>query len=314
MSGESTVTLPVAAKPIGEALAVYCKRPAGETVDELFGHETVRAILDAPDNLRPSPRDPVRASLALSAIAAALICVALPISSMTFALVVILATGTALFAGQPWIEYMRDRVMNRHEKSRAELAALAGSTVQKRNIQSLEEFRRQIGNGSLKAYAVSPSGAVKVLAGKDLACFAADHGRVLLVSENHNDWFSVRARPIPQGEIWINLGGTIARSQLTAKSLIEEPDEDRYQRRVAWIREQAQERGQGSGALISGLAIIEAMRHPEVRGQPFTRAMPTIQAVLKGPAASESIINKMHSGNYPEFETALHALPLEDLP
>ena len=101
---------------------------------------------------------------------------------------------------------------------------------------------------------------------------------------------------------------------MTAKTLIDEPDEDRYRRRVTWIREQSLARGQNGGALISGLAVIEAMRHPDVRGQPFTKAISVIQSVLVGPATSESVIKKMHSGNYPEFETALQALPLEDLP
>lgn len=152
------------------------------------------------------------------------------------------------------------------------------------------------------------------LAGKDLACFIADHGRILLASSNRNDWLSIPVRPIPQGDIWMDLGGAIARSQITARSLIDEVDEVRYQQRVAWIKELAHKRGEGTAPLTSGLAIIETMRHPDVRGMPFTKAMPIIRAVLKGPAASECIINEMHSGHYPEFETTLHAPPLEGLP
>lgn len=310
----SPVTLPVAAKPVGEALAIFCKRPAGETVEELFGPEAVHAICNAPTTARVPPRDPLRTLLALMAIAAIMASVVLPISQVASLLIALLAFGTATVAGRPWIEYWRGCLWNRRERTRAELAALTGNAVFKRNIQALEEFRRQIGNGTLKAYAVSLSGGVTLLSGKDLACFIADHGRILLVSGNRNDWLSIPARPIPQGDIWIDLGGAIARSQITARSLIDEVDEVRYQQRVAWIREQAHKRGQGTGPLTSGLAIIEAMRHSDVRGVPFTKAMPIIRAVLKGPAASESIINKMHSGNYPEFETALHALPLEDLP
>lgn len=314
MSGASTVTLPAGARPAAEALAVYCKRPATETVEELLGPDAVKAILSAPSPSNPAPRRPLRASLSLAAIAIALAGIALPISAGAFIALFLPTAAVALIAGKPWIDHVRDRYMNRHELSRADLAGLAGNAAQKRNLHSLEEFRRQLGNGTLKAYSVSPAGSPRPLAGHDLACFVADHGRILLVSVDHNDWAKVRARPLPRGEVWIDLGGVIARTQLTAKTLIDEPNEERYQLRIDWIRDRAMERGQFTGALISGLAIIDALRHPEVRSQPFTKAMPAIKAVLRGPAASDSVITKMNSGNYAEFETALHALPLEELP
>ncbi|WP_146130884.1 hypothetical protein [Sphingopyxis lindanitolerans] len=314
MNGASSATLPIGAKPVAEALALYCKRPSGDMVVDLLGRASVDAILKSPTIIPPLPNAPVRAALSLTALIAALAIIFLPMSGIATAVLLAVLAIVVLIAGKPWISYVRDRFMNRHEPTRADLAGLAGNAVQTRNVQSLEEFRRQIGSGALKTYSVSPSGAVKLLTGKALACFAADHGRILLVSENLNDWFQISARPLPQGAIWIDLGGAVARSRLTARTLINEPDEAHYQQRIAWIRERAIEHGQGSGALISGLAIIEAMRHPDVRGRPFTKAIPAIRAVLKGPAASDSIISKMHSGNYPEFETALHALPLEDLP
>ena len=248
------------------------------------------------------------------AIAAVVGAFALRRNDMTFLAILSIAVAVAWIAGRPWIDYLRHRYLNRHELPRADLAKLETNVAKKRNIHSLEEFRRQISRGTLKAYSVSPSGGATPLAGRDLACFGADHGRVLLVSENHNDWFSVRARPLPMGEIWVDLGGATARTQLTAKHLINEPDEQLYQQRVAWIRERAIERGQSTGVLVSGLAIIAAIRDPRVKGQPMSSALPTIRAVLSGNASSDSAITKMNSGNYVEFETALQALPLEDLP
>lgn len=291
---------------------MFCKRPPTATVEDLLGQPAVNAILNPP--MLPVPWHGKRATIAGVAIVTGIGVFALHRNDASFLAILVTAAVVALIAGKPWIDHIRDRYLNRHELSRADLAKLESNAVKKRNIHALEEYRRQIGYGTLKAYAVSPSGGATPLAGKDLACFVADHGRALLVSENHNDWINVRARPLPMGAIWIDLGGATARTQLTAKTLIDEADEQRYQQRVDWIRERAIERGQSTGVLVSGLAIITALRDPKVKGQAFSKTLPTIRTVLTGNASSDSVITKMNSGNYAEFETALQALPLEDLP
>lgn len=314
MVAGSILTLPSSAKPISEALAVYCKRSEDEKIADLIGEQPLRAILDAPKNSEPVPREPLRLAILVLALCVMGMAIVTKPNEPIFVAIACAWTVTTAIAAGPWIRYLRNRLLNRHEPTRPELAALAVNVVHKRNLQGLDELRKQIGDGHRKVYTVSPGGVVKLLTGNDLHCFGSDHGRILMVSADHRDWFSVKGRPLPQGDIWVDLGGTTARTQLTARDLIREPDQELFRLRMSWIYEQARQRNITGGALISGLAVIEAMRHPDVKGLPFAQALPVIKQVLRGPAASDSIINKMRSSNYPEFEAALHALPLEDLP
>lgn len=105
MSVASPVTLPVAANPVGEALAIFCKRPASDTVEKLFGPEAVHAIHNAPTTARVPPRDPWQTLPALMAIIVIVASVVLPISQAACLLIVLLAFATATVAGRPWIEY-----------------------------------------------------------------------------------------------------------------------------------------------------------------------------------------------------------------
>ena len=152
MNGANSATLPTGAKPVAEALALYCKRPSDEMVVDLLGRASVNAILKSPNIIPPLPSDPVRAVLSLAALIAALAVIFLPMGGIATAVLLALLAIVVLIAGKPWISYVRDRFMNRHELSRTDLARLAGNAVQTRNVQSLEEFRRQIGSGALKAY------------------------------------------------------------------------------------------------------------------------------------------------------------------
>lgn len=311
MSDASTLSLPKTARPVSEALVVFCMRPATESVEELLGTPVVAAILDAPAKATPVPWRLARTAVVVLALALVAIGIFTPIA-LGWQMLALLAV--AAMAGAPWLMNLRGILQNRRELTRTELARLTTNASQKRNLFSSEEFRRLVGGGSLQAYSVLPNGIVKPLTDRERLCFVADNGRILIVSTDHSRWMAIAARPLPEGEIWIDLGGRIARSQLTAKTLIEEQDGELYKRRMQWIRARASERGITTGALISGLAIIDALRHEDVIGKPLSKAMETVKLVLNGPAASDSAIIKMHSGNYTEFETALQALPLEDLP
>lgn len=307
-------SLPKSAKPVAEALAVFCKRPAAESVEELLGSEALLAILNAPDTMSPFPRHPLRASVSIAAIAITLAGAFLPIGAGAHFLLAIAMACVAVPVGKPWLDYYRDRYMNRHELSRTDLAKLATTATQKRNINSAEEFRRLIGSGTMKAYSVSPTGEVKLLTARQRRCFLADHGRMLLVSGDRNRWMPIKARPLPGGEIWIDLGGRHSSFEFNAADLIKEADEGLYQKRRAWIQAKANERGIRTGALISGLAIIEAFRDSRVAGLPLKEAIPKIQSICTGAASGETTISQMHSGNYREFEVALQSLPLDELP
>jgi hypothetical protein len=314
MQDEENSSLPRTARPVGEAMAVFCKRPATEPVEALFGAEPEAAILNAPATMLPFPRHPLRAAVSLIAIALAVGGSLLPIWRPAYAFIALALLSAAAAVGKPWLNYYRDKYMNRHELSRADLTKLAANAVQKRNINSAEVFRRLIGNGTLKAYSVSLGGEAKLLTDDQLRCFLADHGRILLVSEDRNRWMSIAARPLPDGEIWIDLGGRHSPHEFTAADLIKEKDEAVFQKRRNWIQAKAEERGIRTGALISGLAIIDAFRHPEIAGLPLKEAIPKVQAKCSGPASGETTIAQMHSGNYREFEIALQSLPLDEMP
>ena len=228
---------------------MYCKRPATETVEELLGQDAVKAILIAPSPLHPAPRQPWRASLSIAGIVVALAGVVLPITAGAFIALVLPTTVIALIAGKPWIDQFRDRYMNRHELSCADLARLASNAGQKRNMHSLEELRRQLGKGNTQSLLRVTLRHCKAVGGEGPRLFCcrswthpSGQRRSQRMGQNSR---ANRCRLGKSGSIWC---GVIARNQLTAKTLIDEPDEERYQQRAHWIRERAKERGQTTGA------------------------------------------------------------------
>lgn len=314
LMGKTKVSLPPSAQPVAEALAVFCLRPVTTSIEELLGKEAVAAILEAPGKADAPPADRVRAVVSILAIVLAIGATALPIGNGIHFILTAASLTVAFLVGQPWLVWLRTWLRDRREPTQSKLAKLGENLVQRRNIHSLEELRRNIGKGTFAGYSVTPDGRAARLSGKERACFLADHGRILIVSDDYNPRLAIRARPIPSGEIWIDLAGSTARTQLSAKSLINEPDNALYLRRVAWIREQATRRGITSGALISGLAIVDAFRAPEVVGLDLKEAIPIVRRNRSLPASGDTTISQVHSGNYKEFETALQSLPLDDLP
>ena len=216
MSDTRTLSLPKTARPVSEALVVFCMRPATESVEEVLGTPVVAAILDAPAKAALIPWRLVRTATVILALALIAIGIFTPIAR-GWQMVALLAV--AALAGAPWLINLRGILQNRRELTRTELAKLTTNASQKRNLFSSEEFRRLVGGGSLQAYSVLPSGVVKLLTDRERLCFVADNGRILIVSTDHSRWIAIAARPLPEGEIWIDLGGRIARSQLTAMDL-----------------------------------------------------------------------------------------------
>ena len=284
------------------AFARFCNRDTTSTIETLIGAQARAAWLDA---ARQSAKGRHK-RWATYAVSLALLCFALWLALNPFP--AILALMPALPAG--WLIGRTMRRSHRMEEPRLE-ALIAKATPDERDrILNLEEFCRRASSGKFGVVERFPDGSRRELTADWLKCFMADGGKLLILSTDPADWLLIRRRPVPSGEILIDIRESVAATELSSKTLIDLADDARFEAIHEWLLGHAQGTSSDANGFRNVLNLIVALRRPDLAGKTFENK----KEVLEKEGYSRSMLEKVHSGNYAPFQRFLRALPLNEIP
>ena len=136
----------------------------------------------------------------------------------------------ALLPGLP-AGWLIGNTMRRGYKSDEPSLALliaAASPRDRNSILNLQEFCNRAASGKFGVVERYPDGSVRELSSDLLKCFAANGGKMLVLSADPANWLLIRRRPVPRGEILIDIRGSVASTELTSKTRIDLEDVERF--------------------------------------------------------------------------------------
>lgn len=219
------------------------------------------------------------------------------------------ALGVSAWGLWPWLTERFRLAYSYQEFGTDELVDLVNDWKAKRDIKSIDEFRDLLCAGELDAFLLQRSGKVERLNADQLRFFRADHGRVPLLNANWIEWRTVNHRPIPRGEIWVDIGDRRSKFQISSKSLIEEKSDKAFEAKVEWIVMHAAKLPKPPKGLANQIRLIKLLRKHREKG--LSKIIEdSFELQLD---AGDVIVRSLWSGNYPDFETALQKLPLETM-
>ena len=286
----------------GVAFARFCRRPSADTPKLLVGDKAGTAWFEAARRAATSRRYRLaRYGLASSLVVAAIALALQPLPAIA-------ALLPALPAG--WL--IGNTMRRGYTSDEPTLESLIeGATPEQRDhIFNLEEFCKRAAGGKFGVAERYPDGSIHELGADLLLCFAADGGKLLVLSTNPADWMLIRRRPVPRGEILIDIGGAVAASELTSKSLIDLADAARFDAQLQWLLGHARGDSADAKGFCRVLNLVVAFRRPELAGKSFEDQ----KATLEQEGYSRSMLEKVHSGNYAPFQRFLRSLPLNEIP
>jgi hypothetical protein len=284
------------------AFARFCNRDSTSTPEYLIGTHAHAAWLDAARQSAKGRHE----RWATYAASFGLLCFALWLALTPFP--AILALMPALPAG--WLIGSTMRRSHRIEEPRLE-GLIANATPDERDrILNLEEFCRRAASGKFGVVERFPDGTTRELSAEWLKCFMADGGKLLILSTDPADWLLIRRRPVPSGEILIDIRGSVAATELSSKTLIDLADDARFEAIHQWLLSHAQGTSSEANGFRNVLNLIVALRRPDLAGKTFENK----KEVLEKEGYSRSMLEKVHSGNYAPFQRFLRALPLNEIP
>jgi hypothetical protein len=284
------------------AFARFCHRTAADAPEALIGTKADTAWFDAARKSAKSRRQRVF----IYAASGCLVTLALWLALQP--LPAIVALLPALPAG--WLIGNTMRRGYRSEEPRLE-ALIDGATPEQRDhILNLEEFCNRAASGKFGVVERFPDGSTRELSADRLKCFAADGGKLLVLSTDPTDWLLIRRRPVPRGEILIDIRGSVAATELSSKTLIDLDDAKRFEVILQWLIDHAGGTSSEAAAFRNVLNLIVAFRRPEFAGKRFESQ----KEVLEKEGYSRSMLEKVHSGNYAPFQRFLRSLPLNEIP
>jgi hypothetical protein len=284
------------------AFARFCDRAPADTPEALIGAKAHAAWFDA---ARSSARSALtRGGLyVLSAIL-----VVLSLSLALLPLPAFAALLPALPAG--WLIGSTMRRGARSAEPRLETLIEGATPEECDRILNLEEFCNRAASGKFGVIERFPNGSTRELAADKLRCFAADGGKLLILSVDPEDWLLIRRRPVPRGEILIDIRGSVASTELTSRTLIDLDDNERFEAQHQWLLAHARGNGAEAAGFRKVLNLIVAFRRPAFAGKTFEEQ----KDVLEKEGYSRSMMEKVHSGNYAPFQRFLRTLPLNEIP
>jgi hypothetical protein len=286
---------------IDDAFAYFCKKPVGTSAEDLIGMEALVAI---------------QKSAEASAKRFWFRCVVYTLGGMIIAGSLVLAFtplpafATTLFAllgifvcGATWRNQLRN------EEPTLRTLTAGANADHARNIHLLEEFRTLLAGGKFKMSQRRPDGSWKDFDADLRASFAADHGRLLIVSDDPAQWIRIRRSPVPRSDIWVSLGGRVGSPFISARTLIDTSDAALFERHFQWLLRAASGENSEAVNFRHNLNLIAAFRRDEIRNLNWEDK----KTALEKEGHSRSVIEKMHAGNYASFERFLHKLPLSEM-
>ncbi|PTR08187.1 hypothetical protein C8K11_11216 [Novosphingobium sp. GV055] len=284
------------------AFARFCNLDASLTPEALIGTKAYAAWYGAARRSAKNRYWRLAAYAAAGGLLACAIWLALqPISAL-------LALPPVLPAG--WLIGNTMRRAYRSEEPRLEALIQNATPDERDRILNLEEFCNRAAGGRFGVAERLPDGTMRELAADWLKCFAADGGKLLVLSTNPTDWLLIRRRPVPGGEILIDIRGMVAATELSSKTLIDLDDTARFEAIHQWLLDHAQGTSSDATAFRNVLNLIVAFRRPEFAGKGFESK----KEELEKEGYSRSMLEKVHSGNYPPFQRFLRSLPLNEIP
>jgi hypothetical protein len=284
------------------AFARFCHRTAADNPAALIGTKAHTAWFDAACNSAKSRRQ----RFSIYAVSGCFVTLALWLALQP--LPAIVALLPALPAG--WLIGNTMRRGSRSEEPRLE-ALIGGATPEQRDrILNLEEFCNRAASGKFGVVERFPDGSARELSAGWLQCFVADGGKLLILSTDPTDWLLIRRRPVPRGEILIDIRGSVGATELSSKTLIDLADPARFEMILQWLLDHAGGTSSEAAAFRNVLNLVVAFRRPEFAGKRFE----TQKEVLEKEGYSRSMLEKVHSGNYAPFQRFLRSLPLNEIP
>jgi hypothetical protein len=212
--------IPATAKPIADAFAEFQGETYNGSLPDMCGKaalDAINAAAQKPRFTRPSFDTKLKAGIALSAVGLIMV-LASPWPALGYWIFV--ASQTLCF---PALVLVARSWKDKSEPSLQELLSIASGERQKQNVKGLDDFKKLIADGEIPAYVKFNNGSSRRLNAKELRCFEADHGRLLVISNDLAQWFAIRSRPLPSGEIWVDVASYEIISKPSARNQAAEP-------------------------------------------------------------------------------------------
>lgn len=287
---------------IRDGLIAFLKQPAGTPIEQIIPQETLDALALAArrGRTRRALLNVIRGAAAPIALAGAVLC---------FVMDPMIVGAAILLAGGAAFAWARNQSKVRSEPEIDELVKDPNDALQ-RNLRALEDFKNLIASGQIPCEERLPDGRVKPVSAAALPAFLADHGALLVLSRDQTLWQCNPHRPIPMSSLWVKLGGRVAPSIVTSRTLLETPDRALFELRIAWLLAQADKAGAKANSFREAVQFIIALRRPELEGTTFERK----KEVLCAEGMSPSRLEKVHAGVYPAFNNFLRGLPMHEFP
>ncbi|CAN5459719.1 hypothetical protein BH10PSE12_BH10PSE12_15010 [soil metagenome] len=282
------------------AFARFCCRNATATPASLIGKKASEAWLAAGSATVRGKRK--RIGIYVFGAVLAVIAVAMSIQPFPLNLGLLIALPAS------WLLGTTMRNSYKSDEPSLEFLIEAATPDERNGIINLDEFCRRAASGRFKVIERHPDGSVRELNADWLKCFAADGGKLLILSSDPADWLRIRRRPVPRGEILIDICSSVASSQLSSRALIYDEDPERFEARIQWLRDRAG--GPKGDGFQNVLGIIIAFRRPDLAGKTFNAQ----KAAIAKDGYGRSMIEKVHAGIYEPFQRFLQTLPLNEFP
>ncbi len=285
-----------------DAFARFCHRPITDPPKALIGDAAHHKWLNAAQ--RSEKNWQKRIGIYLIAAVLAAVAIALALQPLPAIATLLPSAIAGLLIGRTM------RQAYNSDEPRIETLIEGASPEQRDRILNLDEFCRRAASGKFRVAMRYPDGSIREFSDDMLKCFVADGGKLLVLSDDTLAWLRIRRRPVPRGQILIDIRGSIASTERTSKSLIDLADETVFDAKFQWLLAHARENSSDANSFRRVLNLIVAFRRPEFAGKTFEQQ----KEVLEREGHSRSMLEKVHSGNYEPFQRFLRSLPLNEIP
>ena len=287
---------------VRDGFIAFLKQPAGTPLEAIVPQKVIDAMTLAARRGAKRRRvlDVVRTVSLFVAITGAI--VGLAVDPLIIGVVILLAGGAAFI-------WAHKRARARHELEIDELISDSDEVLH-RNLRALDDYRNLIASGDIPSQERLPDGTLKATSESVRASFLADHGALLVLSRDQTLWECIPHRPIPMSAIWVKVGNRVASTKITARTILETPDDDHFNQRTEWLLSAPDQRSRQAASFRSDVCILIELRRLKAAGNTLDECKLLPAKEGYGPTR----VAHMNAGIYPPFEQFLATLPLHDFP
>ena len=285
-----------------DGFIAFLRQPAGTPIEQVIPQNVLDAMAAA---ARRGRSRRVFLNLVMAGAASAVlggVVIGLAMDQMFGGVAVMLAAGAAFI----WA-HNRSRVRNELEID--QLLTEPNKTLN-RNLRALEEFRSLIGSGDIPCEERLPDGTIKSLSKKLRQAFLADHGALLILSRDQALWECIPQRPIPMSPLWVKVGNRVATTELSARAIMDNPDNELFDKRVEWLLSAANQSNRSATSFRADVCVMADLRRLKLEG----KGLEECKALLAKEGYGTTRVAHMNAGIYIPFEKFLATLPLHDFP